>query len=45
VSARFPYVGGGWRIVDVRLVDGRGVRFLVDGRTAEEFVAVLGRPD
>jgi hypothetical protein len=42
-SARFPFVGGGWRIVDVHLIDGHGVRFLVDGRAAEEFVAALGR--
>jgi len=40
-NARNPYVGGGWQVVELRLVDGRGVRFLVDRHNAEEFVRAL----
>jgi hypothetical protein len=41
LSARLPYVGGGWRVVEVSLVGGRGVRFLADGRNAESLVKAL----
>jgi hypothetical protein len=40
-SARLPFIGGGWRVVEVNLVDGSGVRFLADGRYAEQFAGVL----
>jgi len=40
-SARLPFIGGGWRVVEVNLVDGSGVRFLAHGRYAEQFAGVL----
>jgi hypothetical protein len=43
-SARLPFIGGGWRVVEVNLVDGSGVRFLADRRFAEQFVGVLRGP-
>jgi hypothetical protein len=40
-SARLPYVGGGWKVVEVRLVDGRGIRFLADQHHAERLAQAL----
>jgi len=42
-SARLPYVGGGWKVVEVRTVDGWGVRFLADQHRAERFAEALSR--
>ena len=44
-TARLPYVGGVWRVVEIHLVDGRGVRFLVDRYGAEAFVHALCSTD
>jgi hypothetical protein len=40
-GARLPYVGGGWKVVELRLTDGRGVRFLADHPHAAGLVAAL----
>ncbi len=40
-SARLPYIGGGWKVVEVRLVDGRGIRFLADRHHAEGLAQAL----
>jgi hypothetical protein len=40
-SARLPYIGGSWRIVEVRLAEGLGVRFMVDRDHAEVFAWAL----
>jgi len=40
-AAKLPFVNDGWQWVEVRLVGGGGVRFLVDGKGAEDFVRAL----
>jgi len=42
-SARLPYVGGGWRVVEIRLIDGRAIRFYADRHHADKFAAALDR--
>lgn len=44
-SARLPYVGGGWRTVELRYADGFGLRFLAEPSKAQEFVDAFGSPD
>ena len=40
-GARLPYVGGGWRVVELHLRSGLRVRFLADRDHAEAFVSSL----
>jgi hypothetical protein len=43
-SARLPYIGGGpWRTVELRMVNGVGIRFKVEAATAELFTNALDR--
>jgi hypothetical protein len=42
IAAKLPYVGGSaWRTVELRLNSGYGIRFKIDGASAEGFVSAL----